>query len=435
MKVVFLCGGVGKRMLPLSEDKFLLKFLGRTLLQHQIEQAISAGLDEFILIGNPGNLDRIKAVTQNVSGAQFAFATQRKPLGMANALEAVQDILSDEPIIVVSPNDVFQNLAYSSLIEESQKAAATSYLLAYQTKDYFPGGYLIVNQVQDVKAVIEKPRRGSEPSDLVNVVVHLHTQPRKLFQYMGPAVASADDAYERALNRMIQDGHRIRAVRYDGFWKAIKYPWDVLSVTEYFLKGTKRNISPQTIISPTAIIKGDVFVEEGVRVLENAVIRGPCYIGRDSLIGNNALIRDSSHIGAGCVVGYSTEIKHCYIGDRCWFHKNFVGDSIVGNDCNFGAGTITANLRLDEKNVSVNVGKEHIDTGLNKLGALVGNGVRTGINVSLMPGVIIGAGCFVGPHVCLAQDLPAGKMALTKADCKVVNRDPPYIRKITLDAS
>ncbi len=421
MKVVFLCGGVGKRMSPLSEDKSLLKFLGKTLLEHQIEQARKAGIKEFILIGNPHNIDKIKAVAQNISGANFAFAIQERPLGMANALEAAQNMLSDEPIIAVNPNDVFESTAYVNIMEEYQRDSATSYILAYETKEYFPGGYLVVNEDREVKAIIEKPGRGNEPSNLVNMVVHLHTQPGKLLQYIADTVTSADDVYEQALSKMIKEGYKVRAVRYSGFWKAIKYPWDVFSVMEHFLKQIEKNISLKATISPTAVIEGDVLIEEGAKVLENAVIKGLCYIGRNCIIGNNALIRGGSHIGEGCVIGYGTEIKHCYIGDRCWFHRNYFGDSIVGNDCSFGAGTVTANLRLDERSISVKVGKEDINTGSNKLGAIIGNEVRTGINVSLMPGIKVGAGCFVGPHVCLTQDLAARKIALATENYKVTN--------------
>jgi bifunctional UDP-N-acetylglucosamine pyrophosphorylase/glucosamine-1-phosphate N-acetyltransferase len=121
------------------------------------------------------------------------------------------------------------------------------------------------------------------------------------------------------------------------------------------------------------------------------------------------------------VVGYGTEIKHSYINDNCWFHKNYFGDSVVGNGCSFGAGTITANLRLDEACISVKSGDEKIDTGLNKLGAFIGSGVRTGINVSLMPGVRLGERCFVGPHVYLTHDLPTGKMALAENIYRVIN--------------
>jgi NDP-sugar pyrophosphorylase family protein len=419
MKLVFLCGGLGKRMSPLSEDKLLLRFLGKTLIEYHVEQAKKAGLNEFVMVGNPANIDRIKAVIQTISGIKIAFAVQEKPLGMANALEAAQKLLTDEPIIVVNPNDVLDATAYTSITQAQQKGSAGSYILACEVKDYFPGGYLVLGRGEWVRAIIEKPGKGNEPSNLVNVVVHLHTKPGQLLQHIASAVSSKDDIYERALSNMMEAGQVVKAVSYRGFWKAIKYPWDILPVMEHFLKQGGRSISPKAEISKTAVVEGDVIIEEGVKVLENAVIKGLCYIGRNSVIGNNTLIRDNSHIGEGCVVGYGTEIKHCYIGDNNWFHQNYFGDSVIGNDCSFGAGTIGANLRLDGREITVRVDGEEINTGSNKLGALIGNGVRTGINVGIMPGKRLGEGCFVGPHVCLTEDLPSGKMALAEKNYKV----------------
>lgn len=419
MKLVFLCGGVGKRMSPLSEDKFLLRFLGKTLLQYHIEQAQKAGLDDFVIVGNPANIDNIKKLTEAIPGAKFAFAVQEKPLGMANAIQSAQELLTDEPIIVVNPNDVLDATAYTAITKAHQSGSAGSYLLACEVKEYFPGGYLVLGQNEEVKAIREKPGKGNEPSNLVNVVVHLHSQPRQLLRYLSGAVSSKDDVYERALSDMMQEGYKVKAVHYKGFWQAIKYPWDIFPVVEHFLKQGRRSISPQAQISKTAVIEGDVIIEDGVRILENAVVKGLCYLGRNSIIGNNALIRDNSHIGEGCVVGYGTEIKHCYIGDNCWFHQNYFGDSIIGNDCSFGAGTVSANLRLDNGDITVRVGDGDINTGLNKLGALIGNGVRTAIHVGIMPGVRVGEGAFVGPHVCLTEDLATGKMALVAKNYEV----------------
>jgi NDP-sugar pyrophosphorylase family protein len=419
MKIVFLCGGVGKRMSPLSEDKFLLRFLGKTLLQYHIEQAQKAGLNDFVVVGNAANLDRIKAVAKAIPRIKIAFTVQEKRLGMANALESAQELLADEPIIVVSPNDVLDSTAYAAITEAHNKGSAGSYILTCEVKDYFPGGYLVLGQNENIKAIMEKPGKGNEPSKLVNVVVHLHSQPKRLLQHIVSAVSAKDDVYERALSDMIKEGYEVKAVKHKGFWQAIKYPWDIFPVMEHFLKQGGKGISPKAKISKTAVIKGDVTIEDGVRVLENAVIKGLCYIGRNSVIGNNVLIRDNSHIGEGCVVGYGTEIKHGYIGDNNWFHQNYFGDSIIGNDCSFGAGTVSANLRLDEKEISVVVNGEEINTGLNKLGSLVGNGVRTGINVGIMPGRRVGEGSFVGPHVCLIEDLPPGKMALAEKNYKV----------------
>ncbi len=111
MKAVFLCGGVGKRMSPLSEDKFLLRFLGKTLLQYQIEQATEAGLTECVIIGNPNNIDSIKSIAQGVSGIRPTFAVQQEPLGMADALLSASALLADEPFVLLSANDIIEKSA------------------------------------------------------------------------------------------------------------------------------------------------------------------------------------------------------------------------------------------------------------------------------------------------------------------------------------
>lgn len=192
---------------------------------------------------------------------------------------------------------------------------------------------------------------------------------------------------------------------------------------DYFLGQLTKQIPPAAQILEKAVLDGNVInviIEQNTRSLEGVVSRGPSYIGQSSIIGNAAVVTNSV-IGEGCVVGYGTEIKHCYIGDKCWFHQNCFGDSIIGNDCSSGGRMFTANLRQDERDTSVRVGREEIDIGVNKLGTLTGDGVRTGINVSLMPGVRVGAGCFVGPHVCLSHELVVRKMALPAGDYSVAN--------------
>ncbi len=330
---------------------------------------------------------------------------------MANALESVKDRLSSEPIIVVNPNDVFDSSAYAEITKEYKRDTAVCYVLACQVDGYFPGGYLVVNEQNEVKQIVEKPNKGEEPSNLVNIVVHLHTQPEKLFDYIKMVSTADDDVYERALERIAQE-YKIKAVRYNDFWAALKYPWQIFTVMEHFLDGVKRSVSPSAEVSEKATIEGEVILENNVKVLENAVIRGPCYIGANCVIGNSVLIRDNCHIGRNTVVGYGTEVKHSYIGEGCWLHSNYVGDSIIGDNCLFGAGTVIANLRFDEQNIMIRMGDEMVDTGLNKLGAIVGSNSKIGINVSIMPGVTVGPNSIIRPHTCVSQDPGANKIIL-----------------------
>ena len=419
MKVLLLCGGVGNRMFPITEDKFLLKFLGKTLLEHQIEMAKKVGLTEFIIVGNAQNIGRIKEVVANVPDIKVELALQEQPLGIANALESARQLLDSE-IIVVNPNDVFESSAYTGLLEAQRTNSAISYILGRQVSDYFPGGYLVVGEEGELTRIIEKPEKGKEPSNLVNVLVHLHTEPKRLLKYVASVQTNQDDVYECAIDAVARDTGRIRVVPYTGSWNAIKYPWHILAAVQQFLDQSPKYISPTAHISEKAVIDGKVIIGDDVRVFENAIIRGPVYIGPNSVIGNNSLVRSYSHIGSDCVIGYSTEVKGSYIGDRCWFHMSYVGDSIVGEGCSFGAGTVLSNWRFDERSISVRIEGKSVDSGLDKFGAIVGNDSKTGINVSVMPGVRIGPNSIVGSHVCLTEDLEPDSMVVTESVNKTI---------------
>jgi UDP-N-acetylglucosamine diphosphorylase/glucosamine-1-phosphate N-acetyltransferase len=413
MKVIFLCGGVGKRMFPITEDKFLLNFLGKTLLQHQMEAAKQAGLNQFLVIGNPANIGQIEQITRRFSGTKIELAVQKKPLGIADALKSAASLL-DGDILVLNPNDIFAVSAYTSLLREAQKKSATSYMLGYKIKSYFPGGYLVVNSANELKHIMEKPKPGQEPSNLVNILTHLHTEPKKLIKYIESVKTTRDDVYECALDNLVKDGHKIKVTPYTDFWAPIKYPWHIFDAVKYLLDISQPMISASAYVSGRATIEGKVIIGDNVRVLENAVIRGPVYIGPGSIIGNNALVRDYSHIGADCVIGYSTEVKNSYIGDGCWTHSSYIGDSIIGKGCSFGAGTVLANFRFDEQNISVMVGGEAIDTRQDKLGAIIGDNCKTGVNASVMPGIKIGPNSIAGSHTCLTKDLGPEKMIVSE---------------------
>jgi len=419
MKVLFLCGGVGKRMFPITEDKFLLKFLGKTLLEHQVELAKESGLTDFIIVGNNSNIERIKEIVTGIPDIKVELTVQEQPLGIADALDSASRLLDDE-IIVVNPNDLFGSSAYTSLIEAHRTRPAVSYLLGYEVSDHFPGGYLVVGGDDELTRIVEKPEIGQEPSSLVNVLVHLHTDPKLLLKHAADVKTGRDDVYERAIDAMAKDTHRVRVVPYTGLWTAIKYPWHIFSAVRQFLDQSSGYISPSAQISEQAVIEGKVVISDNVRILENAVIKGPIYIGPRSVIGTNSLIREYSHIGSDCVVGFSTEIKNSYIGDACWFHINYVGDSIIGEGCSFGAGTVLSNWRFDEKNIKINIEGKSMDTGLEKFGAIIGNDSKTGVNVSVMPGVRIGPHSIVGSHICLEDDLEPDKMALVDSVHKTV---------------
>ncbi len=395
IKTVFLCGGAGKRMYPFTEDKVLLPFLGRTLLEHQIALAHSAGCRDIVIISHPGNFEQIRTIVNTIKDVKIELCVQENPGGIGDALQCARGLLIS-PLILVNPNDLFDISVYYQLME-ARLADCEAVLTGYRVKEYFPGGYLVVDENGSLRDIVEKPEPGNEPSDLVTILVHRHNNIDLLMEHIDRQPLSRDDVYERAINQMVQSGSNIRTVVYNDNWTAIKYPWHILHAVRFFLGNAPGYISPNAHISEKATIEGNAIIADNVRVMENAVIRGPVYIGENTIIGNNCLIREFSHIGANCVIGFGSEIKGSYVGNGTNTHMNFIGDSVVGDNCNFGAGAVAANWRFDEQPVKVKTSEQDMDTGLVKLGAIIGNACKIGVNASLMPGVKIAPHTIVKP--------------------------------------
>jgi UDP-N-acetylglucosamine diphosphorylase/glucosamine-1-phosphate N-acetyltransferase len=406
MKAIILAAGIGKRMQPIQKDKCLLKFLGKELILHQIETLEKAGIKEFIIVCNPRSVEKIKSLV----GEKAEYVIQPEAKGMADALLSIQNPPNEALIVGIS--DLLDQTAYESVLKKKEGDAV---ILGYRVKEYFPGGYLIT-EGEKVKGVVEKPEPGNEPSNLVNVVVHLHRKFDKLLECMKSTKSEKDDVYELSMSKMMKDGYDFRYVTFDGDWVPIKYPWHILDATKFFLDRIKNKISRSAEVSKKVTITGKVFIDEGVRVLENAVIRGPCYIGKNSVIGNSTLICGGSHIGDGCVVGFVSEVKHSYLGNSIWLHRNYVGDSILMDNCNLGAGTSVANWRFDKQPVRVNIGDEKISTGMEKFGCIIGENCKIGINTSIMPGMKIGPNAIVGAHLMISKDVGPGKFILLKQE-------------------
>ena len=145
-------------------------------------------------------------------------------------------------------------------------------------------------------------------------------------------------------------------------------------------------------------IKAGVFAARDAIIASTAHIEAPSLIGSKTQIRHSAFIRGCAIIGDGAVIGNSTEIKNSIIFDRAELpHYNYVGDSILGYRAHLGAGVIISNLRLDKKTVRISENGEKLDTGLRKLGALVGDFAEIGCNSVLCPGTVIGKGARIYP--------------------------------------
>ncbi|MCH9628114.1 MAG: Bifunctional protein GlmU [Chlamydiales bacterium] len=143
-----------------------------------------------------------------------------------------------------------------------------------------------------------------------------------------------------------------------------------------------------------------ISIGKGTVVEPGAYIKGPCIIGENCQIRHGAYIRGALIAGNDCVIGHATEVKNAIFLDGAKAgHFAYIGDSILGNRVNLGAGTKCANLRFDGAAVSIRDGEKRVDSGLRKLGAIFGDDSQTGCNAVTNPGTLVGKQSVLGPCV------------------------------------
>ena len=187
--------------------------------------------------------------------------------------------------------------------------------------------------------------------------------------------------------------------------RLLAHPWDLLALNEERVGALDRS-SIQGFLSPAATLEGMLVLGEGSRVLPGVYIEGRVIIGRDCKIGPNCYIRGNTSIGDGCHIGQAVEIKNSLIGNKTNAgHLSYIGDSILGDGVNLGAGTITSNFRHDGAHHRSMSQGQLVSTGRRKFGAVLGDGVHTGIHTAIYPGRKLGPGTTTLPGGIVRRDL------------------------------
>jgi bifunctional UDP-N-acetylglucosamine pyrophosphorylase/glucosamine-1-phosphate N-acetyltransferase len=384
LKAVILAAGEGSRMRPLTyaRPKVMLPIANKPILEHLLIEAIAAGISEFIFV--VGYHD--EAVLDYFGGgdkwnAQIDYVKQRKQIGTADALKMVADLTAGDFLLMNGDMIIDSG--------EIKKIAARKDTTMAVIEVSDPRGLGVIEE-SNGRVVRIHEKEENPPSHLANVGVYLLTP--RIFDAISRTEKSPRGEYELtdSLTLMLQAGQEI-ACNAIGQWLDISYPWDLLIANEKLVSGLEARNSGE--VEENVILKGPVAIGKRTVVRSGSYIIGPAIIGDDCDIGPNCYIRPCTAIGDGCHIGHAVEVKNCIIMRNCKLpHHNYAGDSIIGEGCNFGAGTKIANLRLDKKEVRV----EGIATGRRKLGAIIGDGVETGINACINVGSMIGNGTFIG---------------------------------------
>ena len=259
-----------------------------------------------------------------------------------------------------------------------------------------------------VQGIVEKPAPGTAPSNVTNAGIYVF--PPSVFDAIkATKLSPRGEIRGHRLGEQSHSigGHGTRPHAREEDWLDIGHPWHVLEANTRALARMEPRI--EGTVEDGAHIQGPVYVAPTARIRSGVYIEGPVYIGPDCDVGPNNYIRAGTTLVGGNRVGASCEVKNTILMEKAAVpHLSYVGDSIIGERCNLGAGTITANLRFDHKNVKMTVKDKRVDTGHRKLGAVFGDDCQTGVNVSLHPGVKVGAGAWIAPGVTVDKDVPEG---------------------------
>ncbi len=385
MKAVILAAGEGERMHPLTytRPKVMLPLANKPILEHLLLEMKKAGITEFLfVVGYYAETVRNYFDDGAKWGVSIEYITQKQQLGTGHAVERAEGRIDGKFLvangdIIVKSEDIRQLMAADKITLTLTEVDNPADLGVVELKG---------NRIRRIYEKVPKP-----PSRLVNTGLYMLTQ--DIFPAIINVPPSPRGEYELtdALQYLIDQGYPI-GYQFINYWLDLTYPWDLLEANESFLSDLKAaNLGE---VEDNVTIKGEVSIGKGAHIKANSYIEGPVIIGEQCYIGPYCYLRPSTTIGDNCHIGSMVEIKNSIIMSNTKIpHHNYIGDSIIGEECNFGAGTKIANLRFDGKSIKV----MDIDTGRRKLGAIIGDRVQTGINASINAGTVIGNDSFIGP--------------------------------------
>jgi UDP-N-acetylglucosamine diphosphorylase / glucose-1-phosphate thymidylyltransferase / UDP-N-acetylgalactosamine diphosphorylase / glucosamine-1-phosphate N-acetyltransferase / galactosamine-1-phosphate N-acetyltransferase len=375
MKAVILAAGKSTRTYPLTctKPKALLKVANKAILTHQLD-ALSEVITEVIVVVNYKKEMIKKAFGKKHKGITITYVEQKTTNGTASALLAAEKHIS-ERFLTLCGDDYYDKKDIQKLCKEDYA------LLGSEIENPSQYGILEKDSKNQLTKIVEKPK--VPKSNLANVGCYIFD--KDIFPILKKCKKSKRQEYE--LTDAVSEFAKTKKMKVviAKNWQPVAYPWHLLGINKKILKNLK--FESKGKIEPRVTIHGAVQIGKGTIIKSGSYIEGPVSIGEDCKIGPNCYIRPYTTLGNKVKIGNAVEIKNCVVGDNTSIgHLSYVGDSVIGDNVNFGAGTIVANLRHDNGNVKSMGNKKLIDTGRRKLGTIIGDHVHTGIHTSIYPG-------------------------------------------------
>ena len=417
------------RPLTFTKPKFLLPVAGKPALDHVVHLLRDAKIREVGMVVGYGKEQIMDHYGDGSEfGVKLEYITQRELLGTANAVAVAEGFVAGESFLVMNGDILVDQESLNLLLKlHGEKRSDPAYggcLTTVEVEE--PERFGIVFLEGDrVTEVVEKPK--TIESKLANAGAYVFDP--IIFDAIEKTERSERGEYEltTSIQILIDGGRHVYASPLN-MWADVGMPWDLLVANEYFMRGQKGVIHGRVEVG--AHIGESVYVGEGTVVRSGSYIQGPSYIGKNCNIGPNCFIRPSTCIGDRVHIGQGVEIKNSIVMDDTNIaHLAYVGDSVIGCDCNLGAGTTIANLRLDDATIMMEVSGRIVSTGRRKLGTIIADNVRTGVNCMINPGVKIGPDSAIGPGAVVYEDVPPNVLILTRPNLEKREWKPPVKRE------
>jgi len=430
MKAVILAAGEGNRLKPITSTrpKPMIPLIGKPLLEHTILGLSDAGIDEILIIVGYKE-QQIKQYFGNgieKFNLKIEYITQEEYLGTAHATNYAKDFVKGDPFVLCYGDVLVEPTIFKEILQIFRTNNIEGLISLIEVKNPQEFGIISLNSGGYVEEITEKPAPELNLGNLANAGIYIFDP--LIFKAIDKTEKSIRDEYEftdsmeiliNQLNGKII-GYSIK----NYFWNDIGLPWQLFEANEYLLNNMKHNVSGT--VEENVYITGNVYVGKDSVIKSGTYIEGPCYIGDNNLIGPNAHIRPYTSIGNNCQIGRSETKNSIIFSGTAVPHFNYVGDSIICENVNLGAGTKTSNLRFDNKNVKVNIKGKPIDSGRTKLGCIIGPNVQIGINVSIMCGKKIGENSVIGAHSLVNEDVPPNTLYYQDAYKGIVKKKNPF---------
>lgn len=389
MKAIILAAGKGTKLSPFSNTRPIpmISVAGKTLLDNSLCQLKNSGInDVYVVVGH--HKERVQNFVSENSGTGMNIhcLEQKKNNGIGNAVLQVEDKISlGEYFLLIYGDTLTDENIYSKIQQSfhSFKCPVASICLPPSNESF---GNVFLNAQMKITKIVEKPKGNNFGN---YVLAGVFVLPSSFFSLLKKNKMSM----EKALKMLVKKGD-LMASMWEEEWLDIVYPWEVLQANRIILDSwSESSIAKSAVMESNVTIQGVVKVEEDVVIKAGAVLEGPCSIGKGTYIGNNSLIRSYTSVGSKCSVGYGVELKNCVVLDNSQIGRlSFVGDSVIGENVDIGAGCMTVNRNVDWQKVKVKNGKTSLPSGLVKLGAFIGDSVTIGAGNTIQPGTVISPG-------------------------------------------